>query len=59
MIKLQEKTLGQATKDNYDHMVNKLKTGTTITRSFSQQKRQVSSSQDTREGEGLKAYQML
>jgi hypothetical protein len=38
MIKLKEKALGQPTQDNHDHMVNKLESETTITRSFSQQK---------------------
>jgi hypothetical protein len=38
MIKLKGKTLGQPTQDNHDHMVNKLELGTTITRSYSQQK---------------------
>jgi hypothetical protein len=38
MVKLKGKTLGQPTQDNRDHMVNKLELGTTITRSFSQQK---------------------
>jgi hypothetical protein len=38
MIKLQGKALGQPTQDNCDHMVNKLESGTTISRSFSQGK---------------------
>jgi hypothetical protein len=38
MIKLQGKTLGQPTQDNRDHVVNKLESRTTVTRSFSQQK---------------------
>jgi hypothetical protein len=38
MIKLQVKTLGQSTQDNRDHMVNKLESGTTVSRSFSQGK---------------------
>jgi hypothetical protein len=38
MIKLKGKTLGKPTQDNHDHMVNKLELGTTITRSYSQQK---------------------
>jgi hypothetical protein len=38
MVKLKEKTLGQPTQDNYDHMVNKIELGTTITRHSSQQK---------------------
>jgi hypothetical protein len=38
MIKLQGKALGQRTQDNRDHMVNKLESGTTISRSFSQGK---------------------
>jgi hypothetical protein len=38
MIKLQGKALGQPTQDNHGHMVNKLESGTTATRSFSQQK---------------------
>jgi hypothetical protein len=40
-------------------MVNKLELGTTVTRSSSQQKYKVSSSQETREGEGLKIYQVF
>jgi hypothetical protein len=38
MVKLEGKALGQPTQDNHDHMVNKLESGTTITRHFSQQK---------------------
>jgi hypothetical protein len=38
MIKLQGKALRQPTQDNHDHIVNKLESGTTVTRSFSQQK---------------------
>jgi hypothetical protein len=38
MIKLQGKALGQPTQDNRDHMVNKLESGTTVSRSFSQGK---------------------
>jgi hypothetical protein len=38
MINLKEKTLGQPTQDNYDHMMNKLELGATVTRPFSQQK---------------------
>jgi hypothetical protein len=38
MIKLQEKALGQPTQDNCDYMLNKLESGTTISRSFSQGK---------------------
>jgi hypothetical protein len=38
MVKLKEKTLGQPTQDNRDHMVNKLELGTTVTRHSSQQK---------------------
>jgi hypothetical protein len=38
MVKLQEKALGQPTQDNRDHMVNKLGSGTTITKLSSQQK---------------------
>jgi hypothetical protein len=38
MIKLQGKSLGQPTQDNHDHMVNKLESGTTVSRSFSQGK---------------------
>jgi hypothetical protein len=38
MVKLKGKTLGQPTQDNRDHMVNKLKLETIITRPFSQQK---------------------
>jgi hypothetical protein len=38
MVKLQGKALGQPTQDNRDHMVNKLESGTTITRLSSQQK---------------------
>jgi hypothetical protein len=59
MVELKRKTLGQPTQDNRDHMVNKLELGTTVTRSSSQQKYKVSSSQETREGEGLKIYQVF
>jgi hypothetical protein len=38
MIKLQGKALMQPTQDNRDHMVNKLESGTTVSRSFSQGK---------------------
>jgi hypothetical protein len=38
MIKLQGKALKQPTQDNHDHMVNKLESGKTISRSFSQGK---------------------
>jgi hypothetical protein len=38
MNKLQGKALGQPTQDNRDHMVNKLESRTTISRSFSQGK---------------------
>jgi hypothetical protein len=38
MIKFQGKSLGQPTQDNHDHMVNKLESGTTVSRSFSQGK---------------------
>jgi hypothetical protein len=38
MVRLKGKTLRQPTQDNRDHMVNKLKMGTTVTRPFSQQK---------------------
>jgi hypothetical protein len=38
MVKLKEKTLGQPTQDNRDHMVNKLELRTTVTRPSSQQK---------------------
>jgi hypothetical protein len=38
MIKLQGKDLGQPTQDNRDHKVNKLESGTTVSRSFSQGK---------------------
>jgi hypothetical protein len=38
MIKLQGKALGQPTQDNRNHMVNKLESGTTVSRSFSQGK---------------------
>jgi hypothetical protein len=38
MIKLERKALGQPTQDNRDHMVNKLESGTTVSRSFSQEK---------------------
>jgi hypothetical protein len=38
MIKLKEKALGQPTQDNRDHMVNKLESWTTVSRSFSQGK---------------------
>jgi hypothetical protein len=38
MVKLQEKALGQPTQDNCDHIVNKLESGTTVTRLSSQQK---------------------
>jgi hypothetical protein len=38
MVKLQGKGLGQPTQDNRDHMMNKLESGTTITRHSSQQK---------------------
>jgi hypothetical protein len=38
MIKLQGKALEQPTQDNRDHIVNKLESGTTISRSFSQGK---------------------
>jgi hypothetical protein len=38
MIKCQGKALGKSTQDNRDHMMNKLQSGTTVTRSFSQQK---------------------
>jgi hypothetical protein len=38
MIKLQRKALRQPTQDNSDHMVNKLESGTTVSRSFSQGK---------------------
>jgi hypothetical protein len=38
LIELQGKALGQPTQDNHDHMVNKLESGTTISKSFSQGK---------------------
>jgi hypothetical protein len=38
MIKLQGKALGQPTQDHRDYMVNKFESGTTVTRSYSQQK---------------------
>jgi hypothetical protein len=38
MVKLQGKALGQPTQDNRDHIVNNPESGTTITRSSSQQK---------------------
>jgi hypothetical protein len=38
VVKLKEKTLGQPTQDNRDHMVNKLELRTTVTRFSSQQK---------------------
>jgi hypothetical protein len=38
LVKLKEKTLGQPTQDNCDHMVIKLELETTVTRSPSQQK---------------------
>jgi hypothetical protein len=38
IVKLEEKALVQPTQDNRDHMVNKLESGTTITRPSSQQK---------------------
>jgi hypothetical protein len=38
MVKLQEKALGQPNQDNCDHMVNKIESGTTVTRLSSQQK---------------------
>jgi hypothetical protein len=38
MIKLQGKALGQPTQYNHDHMVNKLESGTTVSRPFSQGK---------------------
>jgi hypothetical protein len=38
MVKLKQKTLGQLTQDNRDHMVNKLELGTTVTTPSSQQK---------------------
>jgi hypothetical protein len=38
MVKLKEKTLGQPTQDNCDHMVNKLELGTTVSRPSSKQK---------------------
>jgi hypothetical protein len=38
MIKLQGKALGQLTQDSHDHMVNKLESGKTVSRSFSQGK---------------------
>jgi hypothetical protein len=38
MVKLEGKALGQLTQDNRDHMMNKLESGTTITRPFSLQK---------------------
>jgi hypothetical protein len=38
MVKLQEKAIGQSTQDNRDHMANKLESGITVTKSFSQQK---------------------
>jgi hypothetical protein len=38
MIKFQGKALGQPTQDNRDHMMNKLESGTTVSRSFSQEK---------------------
>jgi hypothetical protein len=38
MVKLKEKTLGQPTQDNHDHILTKLELGTTITRPPCQQK---------------------
>jgi hypothetical protein len=38
MVKLEGKTLVQPIQDNRDHMVNKLESGTTITRPLSPQK---------------------
>jgi hypothetical protein len=38
MIKLQGNALGQPTQDNRDHMMDKLESGTTISRAFSQVK---------------------
>jgi hypothetical protein len=38
MVKLEGKTLVQLLQDNYDHIMNKLESGTTITRPLSQQK---------------------
>jgi hypothetical protein len=38
MIKLHGKALGQPIEDNRDHMVNKLESGTIVSRSFSQEK---------------------
>jgi hypothetical protein len=38
MIKFQGKALGQPTQDNRDHMVNKLESGTTVSRYFCQGK---------------------
>jgi hypothetical protein len=35
MVKLQGKALRQSTQDNRDHMVNKLESGTTVSRSLS------------------------
>jgi hypothetical protein len=38
IVKLKGKTLGQPTRDNCDHLVNKIEMETTVTRSSSQQK---------------------
>jgi hypothetical protein len=38
LVKLEGKALGQPTQDNRGHMLNKLESGTTVTRPFSQQK---------------------